>query len=96
MVIPNPHWGLPSFFQHCVFTVDMVAIAPLHFGCLVLVLMPPIIAFCSLFFDNLQGDRYMDARASCAGLFQSKIVEAVDPSRFRVAYRGAKAWEFIN
>lgn len=25
------------------------------------------------------------------GLFQSKIVEAVDPSRFRVAYRGAKA-----
>lgn len=38
----------------------------------------------------------MDGIAFCAGLFQSKIVEAVDPSRFRVAYRGAKAWEFIN
>lgn len=26
-----------------------------------------------------------------AGIFMSKVVEAVDPSRFRVAYRGAKA-----
>lgn len=35
--------------------------------------------------------RNRPALPTVVGVFQTKVVEAVDPSRFRVAYRGAKA-----